>query len=228
MNALIFGRRRQGKSTLALRLAMTYHHSVFIFDPNVQYHLGEGVPVFHDLEDLQAWIDDTHVDHGLVIYRPRVNRSSQSLEESFSDFTEVISVKGHWALVIDEASYLQSHARIDPALEGLMRQAPRDGARNLQGQVVDVSIIQTTHRPVDCHSVCRALASDTFFFSTSLRRDLDFVEAQYGPEVSGGLTDLERWHTVHLYSDANGAQRFTIWTQPSAWYVPIESGAGAG
>lgn len=221
MNALIFGRRRQGKSTLALRLALSYHHTVFLFDPNAQYHLGAGVPMFQELEDLQEWMEDRRVDHGIVIYRPRVNRQSQSLDESFADFAEVISQKGHWGLVIDEASYLQNHARIDPALEGLMRQAPRDGARNAAGQVVDVSIIQTTHRPVDAHSICRALCSDTFFFQSSLRRDIDFIESQYGPEVSGALTDLPRWNTVHVY-DSGGRQQFTIWDRPDAWYLDIE------
>lgn len=224
MNALIFGRRRQGKSTLALRLALSYHHTVFVFDPNSQYHLGPAVPVFQELEDLQEWMDDRRIDHGIVIYRPRVNRQAQSLDESFADFTEVISTRGHWGLIIDEATYLQNHARCDPALEGLMRQAPREGARNDAGEIVDVSIIQTTHRPVDVHSICRALASDTFLFSASLRRDLDFVENQYGPEVSSSLTDLQRWHTVHVYSDDAGRQQFTLWNDPQKWYLDIEAG----
>lgn len=224
MNTLIFGRRRQGKSTLALRLAMTYHHTVFCFDPNNQYNLGEAVPVIHETEDLQEWIDNREIDHGIVIYRPRVNRQSQSLDESFADFVEVIQAKGHWGLIVDESTYLQNHARIDPALEGLMRQSPRDGARNAAGQVVDVSIIQTTHRPVDAHSICRALCSDTFLFAASLRRDIDFVEAQYGPEVAQHLTNLQRWHTVHVYADASGRQQFTIWDNPQAWHIDIEAG----
>jgi len=223
MNALIFGKRRQGKSTLALRLALIHHHTVVIFDPNNQYELGAGVPMYSSIPQFEAWLQDEEIDHGLIVYRPDV----RSIETEFEDVVDLLWEKGHYALVVDESTYVQGFNRIHPSLERLVRQAPRDGARNAEGAVIDVSVIQTLHRPADAHSLCRALASDMFYFQVSLPRDLQAVEDQWGEEVAEELTDLPRWVTLHAWQSLDGKECYSIWTDPSVWKLDINAGRGA-
>lgn len=213
MNAVVIGRRRQGKSTLALRLCLTYHRTVFVFDPNNQFPSLESVNTIEELED---WLGQD-VEHGVIRFVPDPTR----VEDDFSDLVDVIWPLGNYALLIDEAGSVQRPQGLHPQLERLMRQAPRDGATNTSGQITDVSICQTVHRPTDCHSLCRALATDTFLFQAQLRRDLDLIESQYGDSVSSKLPALKRWELVHTYTDLNGRQQYSIWRNHQQWFIPI-------
>ena len=201
---------------------MCYHHTIVVFDPNVQYNIG-GVPLFSSIAQFEAWLDDDEADHGLVVYRPNVD----SIQEEFRDCVDLMWPHGHYAFIIDESTYVQGSNRIHPSLERLVRQAPRDGARNAQGAVVDVTVIQTLHRPADSNTLCRALASDTWYFQVSLPRDLEAVELQWGDEVAGELTDLKRWNTVHCWQGPDGKEQYTTWNDPATWYLNINSGRGS-
>lgn len=219
MNALIFGRRRQGKSTLSFFLARRRHQTVIVFDPNAQF---DGRMVVYNLEDVREWIDQG--GRGEIIFRP----TPGMIEEDFETLVEVLWNYGNYALIVDEASCVQNAHSIAPSLERLMRQAPRDGARNRSGAIVDVTVIQTLHRPADANTICRALATDAFIFQTQLARDLDTVENQWGAEVRAHLSTLARWHCVHIWSDLDGSQRYSIWRDPSKWYVAIGSSGPGG
>ena len=214
MNGLVFGRRRQGKSTLALRLAMTHHKTVFVFDPNAQFS-NPAIPRVNDLEILGAWIEDEQIEHGAIIYRPNAG----SIHEEFDELVELIWGLGNYCLLIDEAAALQRPHSLHPQLERLMRQAPRDGAENADGTVVDVSVIQTLHRPTDAHSICRSLQTDTFIAQTQLARDLAIIEEQFGPEVAADLPNLSRWEFLHCFTDLEGVQQYSVWDKPEGWYV---------
>lgn len=215
MNALIIGRRRQGKSTLALRLCQSYHRTVIVFDPNAQFTSAS--TILTDAEELSSWLADDSIPHDIAVIRPHPG----SIDEEFAELVEVVWPLGNYALLLDESSCLQRPNHIHPELERLMRQAPRDGALNADGRSVDVSVVQTTHRPVDVNSLCRALATDTFLSQMQLRRDLDVVTAQWGEEVAAELPRLPRFNAVHVYTDLDGRQKYSIWNEPDKWYSPI-------
>lgn len=222
MNGLVFGRRRQGKSTLARFLARSKYKTVVYFDPNAQFR---GLPhqCFH-LDEFAEWLEDPR---GEIVFRP----DPREIETQFDEFVELLWPRGNYALVLDEASCLQNSHGTHPQLERLMRQAPRDGARNANGQIVDVGIIQTIHRPSDANTICRALATDQFFFQAQLRRDLDVVENQFGERVAAALPELARFHCVHVWSDLDGRIKHSCWSDPSRWYNrigPDTPGSGPG
>lgn len=214
MTGLIIGRRRQGKSTLALRLCRTWHKTVFIFDPNAQF---QGLETVTTTEDLEEWVNEDG-EHGVIVFRPDPAR----IEDDFDDMVSLIWPLGNYALLIDEASAVQRPTFCHPQLERLMRQAPRDGARNADGRIVDVSVIQTTHRPQDVNNLCKALSSDTFLFQSQLQRDLDVVKEQWGEQVAATLPNLQRWNLTHVYSDLTDARtKYSVWRKPELWYLPI-------
>jgi len=203
-HAVIWGRRRQGKSTLALALAIASgKRPIIIFDPCDQYAAWPAV----DEELLEELLDS---DFGIARYSP----GGQDPEQAFSNLMLVLD-GGVWrwsdyALIIDESSILQRPQRLHPALDRLVRQAPDD-----------ILVIQTMHRPSDAHPLVRSLASDYFWFQTYLARDLEVVEDTWGAEVADEISRLPSYHLLHFWLDFGGEPRWKIWNDPSIWYVPL-------
>lgn len=202
MNALIFGRRRQGKSTLSLVLAAaTGAQTILILDPNDQYG---HVPVLH-LADLAVWLR-------------RGGRLARIMpEQPVADFAAVLAVLdagrwawADWALVVDESSYLQRPQAIDPEFERLMRQSP-----------ADIHLVQNTHRVVDTHNLVRALATDVFIFATHLQRDLDYLALNFGPGLADRAATLAPYQVIHWWVAPGGAPAWQVWNEPQAWYYNI-------
>jgi hypothetical protein len=137
MLAVIIGRRRQGKSTLALSLALSREKTVVVFDPNDQYG---NLELITNLPDWLANANEKSVGR-IVPIDPLADW--QTIAETLDG--------GRWAwgeyvLLLDECSMLMSPQKIDPALERYARTSPKD-----------VDVILTTHRTVDVHTLFRAL-----------------------------------------------------------------------
>jgi len=202
MNAVIFGRRRQGKSTLSLALAVsTAAETIIVFDPNNQYQSLERVSP----ADLESWLQKGNTVCRIDVIDPVTD---------FEDTMEVLD-GGEWrfanyAIVIDESSFLQKPQRIHPEWERLMRQSPRD-----------VHLIQNTHRAPDTHNLVRALASDVFVFQTYLRRDLNYLAENFGDDMADAVARLPKYHVIHWWLDEGGVPQWREWRNPDVWYVDI-------
>lgn len=204
MLALIIGRRRQGKSTLALSLAIAQRRSIIVYDPNNQYG---ALPTVQPTE-LDAWLQRAGAgDVVRIVPVPPV-------EETWAQVVDVLD-GGAWrwsdyVLVVDECSMLMSPSYLDAALERYVRTSP-----------MDVDVIMTTHRPRDVHSLVRALATDLFVFSTMLARDLDVLRDNYGPELAMAVPSLRQYHVAHFWLGAGGRSRVVVWDRPDEWYIDI-------
>ena len=205
MNALIFGRRRQGKSTLSLVLAAsTGAGTILVLDPNNQYGF---VPQL-ELRDLSAFL------------RRRGQLARIVSRNPIADFNQVIGeldggrwTWADWALVVDESSYLQRPQAIDPELERLMRQSP-----------ADIHLIQNSHRVVDTNLLVRALATDVFVFATYLQRDLDYLALNFGQPLADRAPSLPPYHVIHWWIAPGGKPAWRVWQQPETWYYNIGRG----
>lgn len=206
MNVVIVGRRRQGKSTLSMFLAAR-KRTVIIFDPNANFTCGF---IAWDLQLFQHWLY-SEKPHGVCIFRP----SPERIWEDFSAFSEMLWPMCDYALVIDEASCLQSSHRIHPFLERLIRQAPREEPNA-------VWLIQSAHRMVDYHGISRSLSSDTILFQTTHARDLDLIEDQFGSEVSEKVQRLGRFICLHHWGNESGQEVYRVWEDPQVWFVPLK------
>lgn len=204
MLAVIIGRRRQGKSTLALALAKAQRRTTVVFDPNDQYGNLERVGI----EALDGWLQDAPADAVVrIVPEPPV-------EDAWHRLADVLD-GGSWryadyVLVLDECSMLMNPNYVDPALERYARTSP-----------ADVDVILTTHRPRDVHSLLRALATDTFVFQTTLARDVQVLRENYGDALAQAVQRLPQYHVAHYWLAAGGVPQTVVWDKPSDWYIDI-------
>ena len=204
MLAVIIGRRRQGKSTLALSLAIAQRRTVIIFDPNDQYG---AVPAIQPAE-LDGWMTAAGPDDvARIVPVPPVEDAWVEIIQTLDGGT------WRWAdytLIVDECSMLMTPSYLDAALERFARTSP-----------ADIDIVMTTHRPRDVHSLVRALATDLYVFQTTLARDLDVLRDNYGPELAEAVQRLSQYHVVHYWLGAGGRPQHSIWDRPNEWFVDI-------
>lgn len=201
-HSLIFGRRRQGKTTLGLHLAMAGSGGVAIYDINSQI---ERFPknTTSDLGLFANWLDAS--DERVLVYRPQ-----RDVWGEFDGFAEILWHKRGFTLFIDEASQLQSASGAHPWLDRFVRMC---SAR-------DVQIIQTLHRPRDAATLCRSLATDWYVFRTTLESDLDVISEHCGGSLSEqvGRFAEGNHHALH-WDDALG--QADILSSPDQWFEPL-------
>lgn len=169
-----------------------------MFDPNAQYECGPTYPP----DSADRILDEAK---SLAIIRPERN-----IEDSFNQLVETLRDWENYVLVVDETNTVQSAHKVEEGIEYLMRQSPDD-----------VDVIQTTHRLSDTQRLTRSLASDWFFFRHTLRPELDLIENEHGSEVMRAVERLGNYQVVHVWLDAGGQQRHSVWHDPRAWYVAI-------
>lgn len=209
MNSLtvILGRRRQGKSTLALAVAAARSKSIIILDVNSQYRSIPSVPIDQEL------IEESLLDPEgcLLVFRP----DAASLTDSWHTLADILWQWEDYALILDEASEFQSAGWRDEWLDRFLRQAPDS-----------VHVIMTTHRVVDFAKLSRALSSDVFIFQTRQQSDIDLLSAEFPGLAVEVITTLPAYHVLHHWVDHGGIGRNNLWSNPTEWYVGIGEGDG--
>lgn len=205
MLAIVIGRRRQGKSTLALALAAAAGQTTLIFDPNDQFG---AIPRLDGPAAVPAWLTESGADAVARIV------PSPPVEDAWAELADTLD-GGEWrwadyTLILDECSMLMSPYQIDDRLERFARTAPRD-----------VNVILTTHRPRDVHALFRALATDWFVFQTTIELDLKSLRDDFGPELPDRVQTLPPYHVAHYWLDAGGAPRLAVWDRPEEWFIEI-------
>lgn len=203
MLAVVIGRRRQGKSTLALALARSHKQTIIVFDPNDQYGNVERVA----LDSFETWMSETTPDSicRVVPTDPRAD---------FEALTDILDggnwTWGEYTLIVDECSMLMAPSYVHPEMERYARTSPKD-----------VHTILTTHRTVDVHTLYRALATDWFMFHQHLDRDLENIADNFGDEVASQAKTLPEYHLIHYWLDPGGLPRHEIWNDPQEWFIDI-------
>lgn len=199
MHALIVGKRYQGKSTLALSVAMSNRGTVIVWDPNAQYR---DLP--HVRIDAIPGVIEKYGDIAIRVTRDDYQEAFHELGECLWDFRD-------YCLLIDEASTLQTPQSIDPMLKRYVTRAP-----------ASVAIIQTAHRISDFNQASQAQATDLFFFRTTAARDLDRIEDEYGPGVRDSLPRLGPYELMHYWRDSKGGMEYASrWSAGEIWFIEI-------
>lgn len=201
MNALIYGRRLQGKSTLSIALALSRKKPIVIFDTNSQYSQLSG-----EVSDVNTLVKLLEADHRIIRYVPEASE----VHNGFSAFTDALWDWEDIVIIIDEAASVQTSGSVQPGLERLIRQAPDT-----------VDIIQSTHRLVDTQRLTRALATDIFMFQSSLSADLDLIASEFNKQVASYVKKLPVYYCIHYWLDRGGIEKWSLWDKPGEWYVRI-------
>lgn len=201
MLAVIIGRRRQGKSTLALSLAVAKKQTVIVFDPNNQYE------ALNQITDIGEFMENSTPDSigRIVPTDPKTDWEALTAELDGGQWNW-----GEYTLIVDECSMLMSPSYVHPVLERYARTCPKD-----------VHIVLTTHRTVDVHTLFRALATDWFIFQQHLDRDLENIADNLGADVALESKSLPNYHVIHYWLEAGGLPNHEIWDKPDEWFIDI-------
>jgi len=199
--AVIIGRRRQGKSTLALALAKQSNRATIVFDPNDQYC---NLP---QIEDLHEWMENsTPQSVGRILATDPV-----------ADFEAIVDELdgGVWrwqdyAFIVDECSMLMSPSYVHPFMERYARTSPKD-----------VEVILTTHRVTDVNTLFRSLATDWFVFQQYMELDIQYLTDQFGKPFAMECKTLAKYQVNHHWLAAGGEPMSEIWRDPDLWYIDI-------
>lgn len=221
MNILVVGRRREGKSTLALYLAKRSHKAVIVFDPRGMFH-GE---VVNSGEELEAALQERQ-SHGWnrpedetpIVYRYDGTDPDGAFDEMAAVLFPPQFTRGGFALIVDEAAELQGPMQINPQLRRAVAQHPFEGDMR-------VTIIQTSHRLTEYHGKAKSLVDELYIFRTTNPRDLAMLLEYTGePQAEEEVKDLPKHH-VFLFKFArqdDGVNQYEVWDDPTVWYSPIE------
>jgi hypothetical protein len=190
MISLIFGRREQGKTTLAYHLILQKETRVIV-DPRGQF--GTTSDVLPDENGLYELLDD----RSEIVIKPE--------REPRRVFSEVAAVCREWlrdnpgaqfAFLLDEARIFDTPSAIPEDFEYLLRMAPRD----------EVDVVLTAHRPSDVSVDIRAIADFWLIFQTTQEHDLRVISERCGDTVAETALTLPQ-HAVIIWNDAKGASR---------------------
>src|SRR5689334_8811743 len=98
MNVLIYGVRRQGKSTLSLALALAVNSRVAIFDPNNQFPLIQST----SMDGLRTWVEWSENRKPADIALIRVGPfDSEEIAERFQNFSEILFEVPNLSVIVD-------------------------------------------------------------------------------------------------------------------------------
>jgi hypothetical protein len=203
--ALVVGRRRQGKSTLALYIALTLgdgRRGVVVFDPSSQYG-------GYQVTDVSQLADDlAEGRERIIVYRPDID----DVDEEFNAVADELLHWQRFTFLVDESWQFQTALTPNKRLERWVRTAP----------IERVHLVQTLHRPRDASTIVRSVATDWYLFRQTNPIDLKVIEEYAGPDVAEHVAGLGRHHYVHYNSDE---QTYRVYDEPESWYVDIENPA---
>jgi len=213
MNALIVGKRRMGKSTLALALGRMHSNIIIVYDPNTQYRDFGPARSIAEIDAAMAHFSDEAnelpPEPVVMVFRPR----TESIDEDFSALAEMLWKWDGFSFVVDEAPTLQTPHNINDRLARLLRQGP-----------AGVSVFQTCHRVVDVNRLARALCTDYFFFRSTQQKDVGNMAAEFDDRLARILPSLRAFELVHHWQGVGGVDEISIWRNPKPWFVELGHG----
>lgn len=223
---LIVGRRKRGKTTLALYMTRKESIRRLIFDSRNMIPACPGqrrVRTVTDLtEQAMPMLADGEIQE--VIYSP----ADHELRRPFAVFAQEIN---RWTdehptqplnVLIDELGFIEEGHR-DPA-------ALRRALRNCEPEIVNVFI--TCHRPMDVPVNTRSIADYWALFHCVQEHDIDVVQKRCGNKIAAQVQQLTARSFV-LFDDAEPEKSREYPDRPgpdgkNPWYVPLRSAVERG
>lgn len=206
---LVFGRMRQGKSTLGLFIARKCPTRV-IFDPRNQFHTTSAIYSGKEGQDLFAMLD-TEPE---IIIKPGISGEGL-LDEAAHDLLDwsADNPEEEICFLVDEANMCGLDGKPQeefPHLNYLLRSAGEE----------KINVVITSHRSVEVHPAIRSIANFVCMFRTTHQPDLKVISEKCGDEVTDALRILPSGQVV-IWDDNVGAWK--LHADRTKWYVPLKS-----
>jgi hypothetical protein len=182
----IFGKRGTGKTWLAFKL-IRGKTRLIIFDPLKQFQGGKEFTRVSEMTRycLESGFREEKKKPFVVILRPRQAR------EQFPLVARLAREVGSLCLLAEEISWAISPAKMDPAIEELIR----------YGRHQDVELIGISRRPPEVNRDLTSNANEVYIFRTHEPRDIAYFREVLGSEAADSLPNLPEF-TPYLWSDS--------------------------
>lgn len=216
MTALFIGERGEGKTSLALFLAMSLTQVVIVYEPKpdeTTEGIGEYVYNPAELVEQLAVAGDSGT-RKIIFYVP-----PDDVKEGFTEFCDVLKSDdprirysfGGITIIIDEAWMLMSANSSHPDLERMLRLAPRLGPN-----VINVFVL--AHRPRDINGRTHTLNDHLYIFRTSEEKDLEVISDNWSPNIAVVASNFEdsSHHLVHYDKTKKVVE---VWDDPTRWDI---------
>lgn len=220
MTALFIGERGEGKTTLALFLAMRSTRVVLVFEPKPDETTeGMGIYVYSPAE----LVEELHRvsesgERAVIFFVP-----PDDVSEGFTQFCDVLKSDdprirysyGGITIVIDEGWMLMTANSSHKDLERMLRLAPRNGEN-----VINVFVL--AHRPRDINPRTHTLNEHLYVFRVQEENDLDVIAESWTPSISETVRHFEdsSHHLVHYDKNRKVVE---IWNRPERWQLTPEN-----
>lgn len=173
---VVLGMRGTGKSTLARQLVAP-ERRLLIFDP-----MAEHDALRLDYDDFLAYLDD-HADAD----RFRVALTDLDAGEEFCALAWVLAGRrAELTVFLEEADLIASPGQEPPIFRRLIAQGRHRG----------IAVVACSRRPAEVSRFLTANAHELYLFRTGEPRDVAYVRAFCGVEVSDAVQGLERFQHV--------------------------------
>lgn len=212
MIIMIYGKRKQGKSTLAFSLGIADHTRVLIWDPSGNFPKVRTIPV----DGVRDWLKKFRYSEKQSEYTfARVTGfRTEEVPEAFAEFCDQLFdgdvFEHNVSVIVDEAHMLQGRNYVDPNLDRIQRKIPTDS-----------TLIETTHRIVDSDVNTRYHVDTFFFFYADLDRELKKVKEDFGPELAERIPTLKRFEVIEWTRPQGQQPVMILWENPEEWYVDL-------
>jgi hypothetical protein len=225
VNAIEVGTRESGKSTLALWLGLEHSRATFCWDPRNMFD-GELVRTGEELQDVidaRPWEDVERYPKGYVThFVPFLQNPETGIRNAeFEEFLAVLFPPDFryrsFSCILDEANKFQTYQTMNPYLDRVLRQAPRN-----------ILVVQTTHSLQDYNRASKDLMDDLYIFrlkGRSLDAMVEYVDGS--EELRETVATLPHYHLVHYQFGWHEGAEFEVWGDPGVWYVPLSQNGQA-
>jgi hypothetical protein len=210
---LIIGRREQGKTTLALYMALKVKQ-LLAFDPRGLMERPNALRVRTagalESKGVPALLDDEITE---CIYTP----SEDDIQRAFMRFCNQVKwwVANHpkrpLAVLVDEVSFVNLN---EPAFQWVLRCSKREV----------MQIFLTCHRPADIPTAVRAIADFWCLFQCRQEHDLGVIEERCSKTVVAAVGRLNAREFIMWDDERAQSKRFS---DAQAWFVPLQISPGA-
>jgi AAA+ ATPase superfamily predicted ATPase len=209
MITLIFGRREEGKTTLAYFLSRkTPTRVIFAPRPDV-LESRQSIP------DSQGLFDLLDVRSEIIVKPPvQVIRTFEGVCSELRAWIEENPLE-EISFLVDEARFIKTTEYIPESFDWLLRFTPKKF----------VHTILTAHRPVDIAVDIRAIADFWMIFQTTQEHDLKIIAERCGSPVAEAAKVLQSGQVL-IWNDQRGISRQH--NDRASWYVSINSNSTEG
>ena len=191
-NAVVFGLKGSGKSSLVRSRLLPNHSRAVVVDPNREY--GAVAVEVHSLEEWADYAEQAGASWRVALFWP-------GLEDDFEDICEAVWNVGNLLFVVEEADRFCDSSNIGDAFFRIVNYG-----RHTDAGTVD--FLAVSRRPADVNRTLTAQAYEIYCFSVQEPRDVKYLRERVGEAFAEGLPDFPqgRYRYMDLQDRSRGPQ----------------------